>query len=81
MMPGKFFMQSRIDASGGEERFVRASLDNTALMQDENKRGLTDGGEPVCDYKSRPAFQQNIKRRLNKGLAFWIHRAGGFIQN
>ena len=42
-------MQSRVDATGGKERLMCASFDNTALMQDENERGtheslLTAGG-------------------------------------
>src|SRR5216684_2073845 len=45
-----------IAALHGQEFFMFAALHDLARLNDQNLVGLTDGGQPVSDYKRGPAF-------------------------
>ena len=63
------------------ELLVGAPLDNTALLKDNDKVGMTDGGEAMGHDKSRAAREEGLECLLHKAFAFGIESAGGLVED
>src|SRR5205823_89615 len=74
-------IQLEIDATRFDQLFVRAGLDDAALIKDHNQVRLLDGREPMGDANGRASLHQFLQRRLDSALGFCIQRVGRLIEN
>src|SRR3954454_20492872 len=51
-------VEGPVRTAASQQLLVRALLDDGALVQDEDRVGTPDGGEPVRDHEARPARAQ-----------------------
>lgn len=74
-------MQARIIAIGRQQLLVRTTLDDAALVHDQNQVGFLDGRQPVSDHQRGAAFHDLVERRLDMPFRFGIERRGGFVED
>jgi hypothetical protein len=72
-------MQTGINAGLGKQAGVRASLNDPAALQHQNQTRLSDGAEPVRDYKRGPAAEQDLQSALQAGFGNGINGARRFV--
>ena len=60
---------------------MRALFLNAAVFDDQNARGVADGGEPVGNDQCGAALGQRVEGRLNLGLGDGVQGGGGLVQN
>lgn len=60
---------------------MRAPLDNTAMVHNQDLIDVHDGGQTVRNHERRAASRQAAQRRINGPLRTRIERRGGLIED
>src|SRR5690242_15345369 len=70
-----------VAASEGVQTLVRASLDDTARLDDQDLIRTSDGREAVRDDKRRTSAHQVLQPFLNQRFGFGVEAGSGFIED
>jgi hypothetical protein len=57
-LPEEFPVQTGIDSVPGQQRFMRAPLDEPAMIEHQDEIGFANGAQTMGDDKSGPALEQ-----------------------
>src|SRR3954447_1394053 len=71
----------RIDAAAGEQRCVRAALDDDALVEHDDLVGADHRREAVRDDERRAAAADAVERVLDLLLGERVERRGRFVED
>src|SRR5436309_900129 len=74
-------IQPAVQAVGGQQVAMRATLDDAPLRQHDDEVRVLHGGEPVRDDEHRAMRHQTVDRLLHQPLGLGVERAGGLIEN
>jgi hypothetical protein len=77
----EFVVEFGVEAVGLKQGFVRAALDNFAVVEHEDLMRFANGAESMSDDESCSAAQQQFESPLQSGFGHGIDRAGRFIQH
>src|SRR5689334_6055281 len=77
----KLLMESRVNPTSCEQRFMCAALDNAALLKDENQVSTANSAETMGDDKSSAAVEKQFQRALQTSLGNAVNGAGSFIKD
>src|SRR5690606_7616931 len=67
-------VQACVRAAAGEQRVVRAALDDPAGVHHEDLRGVDDRAQAMRDHECRAAGEQAVERLLDEPLALGVER-------
>ena len=74
-------VELRIQAARRHQLGVFASLDDAALVEDQDLVGVADRGQAVGDHQGRPAGQRDRQRSLDRRLAFAVEVGCRLVQD
>src|SRR5215469_4946649 len=74
-------IQVGIEAILRQQLLVSPLLDDRAMIHHQDQIRVPNGGEPVSNYKARPASHQLGHRLLDLYLCPGIHTTGRLVQN
>ena len=74
-------VQRGIVAATGEQLGVRATLDDAALVEDEQRVRMPNRAQAMRDHEARAAAQQGEKRFLQPRLGQCVDRTRGLVEN
>ena len=70
-----------IESFGGEELLVSAAFDDFAMVQDEDRAGMSDGAEAMSDDEAGAAGHESIEGLLDEPFGGGIHAGGGLVED
>ena len=65
----------------GEQLFVRATLDDTAVLEDHDRVGIAHGGQAVRDHKRGASAHDAVHTALDKLFGTRVDGARGLVQD
>ena len=72
--------EARVQSASGDERVVRALVDDAALVDDEDAVGVADRREAMRDHEGRAALHEPREGVLHGGLALGVESARGLVE-
>src|SRR6185369_7522908 len=79
--PELLLVESRVEAVAGQQLLVSPSLDDAALLQDQDLIGTEDRAQAMGDDQAGPPHQERLQRTLDEGLGARIEGRGGLVQD
>src|SRR5436190_5294107 len=68
-------------AAAVDQLIEAAGLDDAAVVEHQNARGVAHRGQPVGDHKGGALLHQFVKRRLHLQLGGGVERAGRLVED
>src|SRR5947209_3886491 len=70
-----------VDAALCQQLLVAALLDDLPVVHDQDRVGVADGREPVCDYEAGAALAQPGHGLLDQDLGTGVDAAGRLVED
>src|SRR5438309_4380173 len=74
-------VEPAVQAVGGEQLGVGATLPEAPVLEHHDQIGVLDGREPVRDHEHRAVPHEAIDRVLNEPLRLGVELAGGLVED
>ena len=72
--------ERRVAAAAAQQIVVSAAFDDLAALDHQNRVGVHDGVQPMCDDDGGAVLAEMFDRFLHLLFGFGIKRRGGFIE-